>query len=328
MSRTAIPPNHPLRTGAFAIEQRKQQRGESKTVRGWKLHSGVYSDKLSDDRLNINKKDTTVDLKAILETASIKPKSKRQLQTPPRTPPEITEPRQTPPDWTPPPGLPVIESSVREEVGYKRELPTGSRPEPNSVFPAQKPTKKQTSYFQGALFQALGPPATRPLNLEELEGQLRGLPYPLNNFVFVKENVKPMFDEVLDDFNSNPAPIGDLIDKCWELARAIIDEVRIVDEDYAVVHRLVASVKLSLHGAESCARAFLIARTTREELQTAYDIAEMGIAIGCTEGFGIIAGRPCTHPRYRRALVMARADKREEEIYQAEPISASLPEME
>jgi hypothetical protein len=328
MSRVAIPPNHPLRTGAFAIEQRRQQRGKSKKVRGWELHSNAYTDKLSDDRLDINKKDATADLKAILATASTKPKSKRQLPTPPRTPPKVTEPRQTPPDWTPPPGLPVIESSVREEVSYKRELPTGSRPEPNSVFPAKKPTKRQTSHFQGALYQALGPPAARPLNLKELEGQLRGLPYPLNNFVFVKENVKPLFDKVLDDFNSNPAPIGGLNDKCWELARAIIDEVRMVDEDYAVVHRVVASVKLKLHGAESCARAFLNARTTREELQTAYDIAEMGIAIGCTEGFGIVAGRPCTHPRYRRALAMARADKREEEIYQAQPISASLPERE
>ncbi|KAK5317193.1 hypothetical protein LTR43_008354 [Exophiala xenobiotica] len=328
MSRVAIPLNHPLRTGAFAREQRRQQRAEPQTVRGWKLHWDAYTDKLSDDRLDINKKDAAAELKAIIATASTKPKSKRQLPTPPRTPPKVTEPRQTPPDWTPPPGLPVIESSVREEVGYKREIPTGSRPEPNSVFPAKKPTKRQTSYFQGALFQALGPPAARPLNLEELEGQLRGLPYPLNNFVFVKENVKPLFDKVLDDFNSNPAPIVDLHDKCRELARAIIDEVRIVDEDYAVVQRVVASVKLKMHGAESCTRAFLIARTTREELQTAYDIAEMGIAIGCTEGFGLVAGRPCTHPRYRRALAMARADKREEEIYRAEPISASLPEME
>ncbi|KAK5192461.1 hypothetical protein LTR92_007636 [Exophiala xenobiotica] len=293
MSRVAIPLNHPLRTGAFAREQRRQQRKEPQTVRGWKLHWDAYTDKLSDDRLDINKKDAAAELKAIIATASTKPKSKRQLPTPPRTPPKVTEPREE-----------LLQIGLRHQVC------------------------RQTSYFQGALFQALGPPAARPLDLEELEGQLRGLPYPLNNFVFVKENVKPLFDKVLDDFNSNPAPIVDLHDKCRELARAIIDEVRMVDEDYAVVHRVVASVRLTMHGVESCARAFLIARATREELQTAYDIAEMGIAIGCTEGFGLVAGRPCTHPRYRRALAMARADKREEEIYKTEPISASLPEME
>ena len=329
MPRVDIPPNHPLRTGAFAKEQREKQREQAETYSSWTFDAGKYNDEFSNERLKINKREAEADLKAILATASKKPGSRSQRNTPPKTPPEITKPRDTPPDWTPPPDIAVIESFVREDISREREVPYGRRPEPKSVFPVREPTKRQKSRLRGVLFQALGPPAARPLNLEELEGQLRGLPYPLNNFVFVKENVKPLFDKVLDEFNSNPGPIGNLLANCRELARAIIDEVWLVDEDYAVLHRWAeAYVELQMHGPESPARAFLIARTTREELETAYDVAMMGIAIEGRKGVGRVARRPCTHPRYRKALAMARAAKREEEIYEATPVSASLPELE
>ncbi|KIW60903.1 hypothetical protein PV05_01084 [Exophiala xenobiotica] len=328
MPRVDIPPNHPFRTGAFAKEQRGKQREQAETCSGWTFSAGEYNDELSNERLKINKKEAEADLNTILATASKKPGPRSQLNTPPRTPLEITEPRDTPPDWSPPPDLPVIESFVRGEFDHKRIFPYGRHPEPKSVFPVRKPTKSQISREQGLLFQALGPPAARPLNLEAVEGRLRGLPYPLNNFVFVKENVKSLFDKVLDEFNSNPGPIDKLLDKCQELARAIIDEVRLVDEDYVVVHRWVeACVELHMHGPESSARAILIARTTREELKEAYDVAMMGIVIEGRKGVGKVAKRPCAHPRYRRALAMARAAKREEEMYQATPVSASLPEL-